>query len=840
MIEFLSNISNRVMQIHWHPVLPIGYIIFAVVCAAALSILQIVQLRSNAHTTHSGAKHSITILFAINMFRLIAIATIAIILAGPSKSHNKGVRSTPDKQEDTLYILSDISESMCVADVINPDTGNFRTRFDSMQNSLATLRSILEDQQTHIIPNFYTLGSTVQYVTPEALFNSISPTNRSSRLTEQLESLLLTFSTQEHTLDSNTNILLLTDGRDSTGRSLSSLRSLAESTQIPIYAIPIGTTMQQPDAVVYVSADHTKVMPNQETTLRVEINHVGLHNQTAQCIIRENGIIIIDEAILLSDANIRLEYPIFPEPDPAIQSPTDQNAPNLQGIASYEVTIEPVEGEYLTTNNTKHAFVQIVDERIRVVLFENEPYWDTRFLIQALREDARIDLTTITGFGRIQRAIRYHAYSDYTAPAEEISRINTGKGWSAPQDNNTISTEPYEHFVPNPITQDWLNQFDVVILGKGIERWFPTVDRMQYLTTYVRDQGGSLVMARGMPIRKSNNSSQLLSDAIDAISPVKWGVAELSAATQLERPEIASGTDPGDLSAFGDTNEVLTRLPGMIARTKILEEKTLSTIWLQHENIDTQIAVPLKHSNTDHSDYAAVVHQRFGNGQVLAILSHGLWKWAFMQPGDNDDMSSVYHIFWTRAIRMLASAGELLPGQSIGLSLDSMSTSLGEDINILVQTRYIQNETFQPQLSITDPDSTTHKIPLYRTSDRSTRYTATFNATIEGVHRVTLDCDNYQPKTLTSLFAAYDRNTELLDTSADHISLQRLCDATGGQMIPVTNPSLLFDHIEQTKIAEDVIDTAELEYLFANPYVWTILILCFGIEWVLRRRNGLV
>jgi len=684
------------------------------------------------------------------------------------------------------------------------------------------------------------VGSQLQHIEPDAIFNSITPTDRKSRITEQLESLFRTLSNQDNIAAPIMGILLLTDGRDSTGRSMSSLLPLAESLQIPVYAIPTGTTTQKPDAVVYVMSDHTQVMPDQETTLRVEINHVGLHDQHTHCIIKENGKVIVDDIIKLTDSNIRLEYPIFPVPDPELQPPNDQNAPNLQGIAAYEVLVQPLEGEYQTANNTRHTFVQIVDERIRVVLFENEPFWDTRFLIHALRQDARIDLTTVTGFGRIQRAIRYHINNNQISPADAISSTNTGKGWVNSIESDSASIESNEQIIPDPITRQWLNQYDVVILGKGIQRWFSTPDILHDLTTYVRDQGGSVVMARGMPISNTDNKTQSLLDEIEVISPVKWGRAKLDVAGQLQKPDMITGADPVDLSAFGDTNEVLTRLPGMIARTSIKKEKALSTIWLQHEYSDAHIDTPHKRGNTTNDEHAAVVHQKFGNGQVLAILSHGLWKWAFMQPGEADDMRSVFHVFWTKAIRMLAGAGELLPGQSIGLSLDTMSTPIDKNVNILVQTRYIENATFQPQLIVTDPAGNQHEVALYRTSDRSTRYTAAYNASIEGVHSVSLNCPGFQPELITSLFAAYDRNVELLDSSADHISLQRLCDATGGRMIPATDPSELVDHLVQTKIALDSVDTIELKYLFPNIYLWSILVFCLGCEWLLRRRNGLI
>src|SRR5690606_25356870 len=46
-------------------------------------------------------------------------------------------------------------------------------------------------------------------------------------------------------------------------------------------------------------------------------------------------------------------------------------------------------------NNSRWVFLQVSTDRIKVAMFEGEPYWDTKFLARVLREDPQVELTSI-------------------------------------------------------------------------------------------------------------------------------------------------------------------------------------------------------------------------------------------------------------------------------------------------------------------------------------------------------------------------------------------------------------------------------------------------------------
>src|SRR5690606_1143757 len=101
------------------------------------------------------------------------------------------------------------------------------------------------------------------------------------------------------------------------------------------------------------------------------------------------------------------------------------------------------------------------------------------------------------------------------------------------------------------------------------------------------------------------------------------------------------------------TRAILTELPGLIAATRVEREKAASLVLLRQAPADGQTP-----------GMAAVAHARVGRGRVMAVMGEGLWRWAMLPP-DRAALDPVYDLFWSRAVRWLATGGEFLPGQDV-------------------------------------------------------------------------------------------------------------------------------------------------------------------------------
>ncbi len=707
--------------------------------------------------------------------RLLALASLLVLLLNP-------VSQRPGQtqfERHAVTLLVDTSSSMCVSD--QTDGHDSISRLDRLrQRWLAPefLDKLAQQADVRLVA----FDADARPLSRDSLVD-FAATGGETRLIDELRD---TIQQADASLGS---IILLTDGRDTTSAAASAINPLARARGIAVSCVPVGTTAQQPDLNVRLTADHAFVHDGQSTTLRGEINQVGLEGQHVTAILDRNGQPIDSAAVILGAEPARLSFNVTPT------APDDGAASSeMVSLCEFRLRVEPLIAESRTDNNQSYAFVQITRQHIRIVLFENEPYWDTKFLIDALRSAAEIDLTTIIGIGRREEITRYVS----EAPDEP--------------------TEP----AAAPTTLEDLSHYDVVILGRGIERWFPG-EKAETLVSYVTDHGGSLVLARGRPFGDDNARGVAAAAALDPIVPVQWGEDKISAG-RLRAARSMSVGDPLSFEGLGDTDLILSHMPGMIAQTRIENERAASIIWARTDATDQQGALP-----------AAVATQQAGHGRVLAILVDGLWRWALLPPNEAD-FDPVFPLFWTRAVRWLAGGGELLPGQSIGLSLSRLNVQPGQNVEVTVQTRYVDASRFDPTITVIGPDGQEQALEPSPTNESATRLTAQYTPLDEGLYAVRLDAPGMSPPTLTSRFVVHDPSRERLDLSADHAPLIAVAKATGGQVYDASHPEALLDHLRAEAMAAETDPVTEP--LWDRTWVLLLLLSLLAAEWLWRRATG--
>src|SRR5690606_10256395 len=127
--------------------------------------------------------------------------------------------------------------------------------------------------------------------------------------------------------------------------------------------------------------------------------------------------------------------------------------------------------------------------------------WDTKFLARVLRSDPKIELTSAYGLAS-GRTVTVQSHRNPQTGGEEVSEIDFG---------------------PESLSSAKLAEFDVIILGKGMEQFFGG-SRAQWLVDYVRkDPGGSIVFARGQPFNLTSAAGREAAGYIEPILPVQWG-----------------------------------------------------------------------------------------------------------------------------------------------------------------------------------------------------------------------------------------------------------------------------------------------------------------------------
>lgn len=768
-------------------------------CVLAAGWLYLRRGRSGSEEVEPGAVLTWPQRVALLVLRALAIAGLAWILAGPSSITTQPRRGGPM----TVAILADRSASMAESDgpgAVAAADRTAPTRWQSVTQTWlepAFLEQVRQRSDLHL----FTFDERAT-AADQAQIAALTPTGRGTHLFSVIGEMLGGASANDAIAVAAARhsgiLVILSDGHD-TQRGVDPLvLQQIRRSGWRVMTVAVGQSRSVADVAVAAWADADFLFPGQSTFLNAAISHAGFAGESVQIDLLLEGTAIDTQQILLTDEpSQRVRFKVSP--------PSTAAAPNQPALLAYQIAVKPVAGERVIDNNARHVFVQVQRERIRVALFEGQPYWDTRSIVRVLGDDAQVDLTAIYGLGP-DRVITTHYRGGQTPGSEQA---NTPGGSNAATDAGVLTAEQ-------------LAQFDVIILGQGAEQFFGG-QRAQLLVDFVTQRGGSLVLARGRAFDSDSQAGREAQAILGAIEPVAWGRGTI-ASLQLEL--TAQGkSDP--LTRFEEPglDAVVTRLPDMLAASRIEGEKAASIVLLRQRPRDSG----------DAAGMAAVTYQNAGKGKVLAVLTDGLWRWSLL-PSRLREFDSIYQVFWSRTIRWLATGGDFLPGQSVAMRLSKLTAEPGETVAVSVATRYV-DPAFQPRLFIRGPAGAREEVTLVRTSEQSAQFRASLRRDAAGIHELELSAPGMQPDRLAARLAVYDQSAERLDTSAQPATLEAIAEAGGGECLGPGERERLLDYLAGAEAAREVDERAD--YTFEQPAVFVLIVSMLGLEWFVRRRNGL-
>lgn len=572
--------------------------------------------------------------------------------------------------------------------------------------------------------------------------------------------------------------LILSDGHDTTRE----LTRVDTSPAGRLFAVPVGAPRSAPDLALQAWPESDRLFEDQSTTITASIQQSGFEGQTAVIELLNEGELIDSQTVTLTRRSTTARFSVTPplETGSAVQA------------NHYTARVRLAEGdESYPDNNAEDIFIQTSRGQIKVLLLEGEPYWDTRSLARLITNHPRFDLTALYAYGNERR----------------IQLIG---------ENVEAGSDPTRQ----------IEAFDIVILGRQVQRLVDAgfADR---LSNYVRS-GGAVVFARGQPIPSDlmDAASRALRNGLDPISPVGWADPVLGEM----RVRLSESTDArGPLAGLGE-GELLSRLPGMLAATRIDGRKSASLVLLEQQSKDAPAM-------------AAMTSLRVGSGVSLAVLTEGLWRWELLPGMDEADaeVESVYGVLWVRALQWLANGGAFLPGQSIALEADRLTADVKQTINLRISTRYVETGYLDLEITAQHSDGTSQRLTPTR-SDSSGTYRAAFTPKQTGVYTINLTTPNradlIEPgQPLTTRLAVIDRSPERRDTSAKPELLKQLVEPTGGKCLNLGEIDPLIDYLQTLQALRGSEDT--VDYAFNTWPVFALIAGCLGLEWMIRRRMGL-
>jgi hypothetical protein len=330
--------------------------------------------------------------------------------------------------------------------------------------------------------------------------------------------------------------------------------------------------------------------------------------------------------------------------------------------------------------------------------------------------------------------------------------------------------------------------------------------RPNLLAQYVSERGGTVIFSRGRAFASD-----------DELEPVLWGDKS------RERAQLDVTAEGRALSPF----RVLNDGGGFDTLPELLDAKNAAEI----KPLSSTFAVTT--DRNDPTPEAAIVHRRYGRGQVVSIGAAGLWRWALNAKVDG--ANSPFDRFWDQMILWLLAGRDFIPNHQFSFRPNSANVLLGEKVYFRLALRQPEPKLKSVPVTIHYGDTEVGRVSLAPAAETAGRLTADFLPERTGRYRATVSLPD--GTTQESRFIVYNENLEETEVATDALYLRRLCESSGGRLIEAAELPKLIKELNSEKT--DQAPQTIVRPVWNVAWVFYLAGLLFGLDWFLRRRWGL-
>jgi hypothetical protein len=577
--------------------------------------------------------------------------------------------------------------------------------------------------------------------------------------------------------------ILITDGGQNAGRDPRELAPSLAGTRLHI--VPIGNTKMQRDVILHHTHAPKAVLQNDQVVLDTIVTAYDCEKERLQIELLDNNTVVDRQMINVTtevfDSRVQLRW----------------KAAQL-GKHTLSFRVIPVSEERTEENNAAKADVHVMEDKIRVLIADNFPRWETRYLINLFKRDDRIAFEQM--LFEPQPMTGYGFRTDFPKTLEE---------WS---------------------------KYRIVILGDVLPTQL-TPDRQRALKEYVTEGGGNLIIVAG----KDAMPEAYVSQPLGALLPVEAGQRALP-----DNPFYLHLTDEGSMTLatqIADNpglseklwREMSERLP-VYAMSEFSKPKptTHSLIWASLNKSGF--------NPSDSNTRSFLAWQYVGAGRVVYIAAPVTYQLRYRQ-GD-----TFHYRFWGQLLRW-AVARDLAEGsQTVRLSTDKSRYEHGESVQVSVRLRQLDGRAVSGaaiQVSALNEGKVVQEIPVREDANRPGSYYGQLEQLPVGPNKLQVSGD-----AIKNLLAAekYRRPVELtvnIDPSGvlelrhplcNLPLLREIADASGGMIVP---PTGLKAALSQLNLDPEVLENVTKKPLWNRWDLFWIFILCLSLEWAGRKYLGL-
>lgn len=309
---------------------------FILLCLLAGAVYAWLLYKPASKQPWSGLKNNL--LFGL---RFVLISLLCLLLLGPY------VKQLKRTYEETTLVVA-IDNSLSLAEVYDSaQLADISARIQALQESLAPKAQI----------ELRTLSQPTQA-------DSIRFTEKSTNLSQLLSSVRAEYENRNLA-----GMVVLSDGIYNRGTSPE-----YSPTGFPVYTVGLGDTIPKKDLNLRTLYYNKVAYQGNKFRILAELEQTGFEGQSVSLSVLQNGRVLQSKKLQLREKKPLYEEEFILEAD-------------KEGLQHYVVQVSEQEEEFTFSNNTRHAYIEVVEGREKILIAAPAPHPDIKAIRAAIEKN---------------------------------------------------------------------------------------------------------------------------------------------------------------------------------------------------------------------------------------------------------------------------------------------------------------------------------------------------------------------------------------------------------------------------------------------------------------------